>query len=124
MGTYEPICRALWAFPLTGIREGWNNPPRCAPRKAQGRLRRNRMKTSRKVLGCSTILLAGIASFWTRPWPEAAANRAPAAKQPSFTLFESGQVRPLALSPNGRLLFACNTPDNRLEGFRVTRHDL
>ncbi len=38
---------------------------------------------------------------------------------PSFTLFESGQVRPLALSPNGRLLFAVNTPDNRLEIFQV-----
>ena len=39
--------------------------------------------------------------------------------QPSYTLFESGQVRPLALSPNGKLLFALNTPDNRLEIFRV-----
>lgn len=37
----------------------------------------------------------------------------------SFTLFESGQVRPLALSPNGRLLFATNTPDNRLEVFEL-----
>ncbi|WP_164019591.1 YncE family protein [Pyxidicoccus trucidator] len=36
-----------------------------------------------------------------------------------FTLFESGQVRPLALSPNGQLLFAVNTPDNRLEIFQV-----
>ncbi|XXF81182.1 hypothetical protein P2318_15885 [Myxococcaceae bacterium GXIMD 01537] len=42
-----------------------------------------------------------------------------AAPNPSFTLFESGQVRPLALSPNGRFLFAVNTPDNRLEIFRV-----
>jgi DNA-binding beta-propeller fold protein YncE len=37
----------------------------------------------------------------------------------SFTEFESGQVRPLALSPSGRMLFAVNTPDNRLEIFRV-----
>ncbi|HEX7842042.1 MAG TPA: beta-propeller fold lactonase family protein, partial [Kofleriaceae bacterium] len=37
----------------------------------------------------------------------------------SFTLFESGQVRPLALSPGGKLLFAVNTPDNRLEVFKV-----
>ncbi|MCP3144523.1 hypothetical protein LXT23_45105 [Pyxidicoccus sp. QH1ED-7-1] len=36
-----------------------------------------------------------------------------------YTLFESGQVRPLALSPNGALLFAANTPDNRLEIFQV-----
>ncbi|HEY2746543.1 MAG TPA: hypothetical protein VGL86_18050, partial [Polyangia bacterium] len=37
----------------------------------------------------------------------------------SYTLFESLQVRPLALSPSGKLLFACNTPDNRLEILRV-----
>jgi YVTN family beta-propeller protein len=37
----------------------------------------------------------------------------------SFTLFESGQVRPLALSPDGARLFVTNTPDNRLEIFDV-----
>ena len=37
----------------------------------------------------------------------------------SFTLFETLQVRPLALSPDGRTLFALNTPDNRLEIYRV-----
>jgi len=36
-----------------------------------------------------------------------------------YTLFETLQVRPLALSNNGHLLFAANTPDNRLEVFRV-----
>ncbi|WP_437295276.1 hypothetical protein [Sorangium sp. So ce426] len=39
---------------------------------------------------------------------------------PSYTLFESGQVRPLALSPSRNLLFAANTPDNRLEIFYVS----
>jgi DNA-binding beta-propeller fold protein YncE len=48
-----------------------------------------------------------------------ALSSAPAAASPSFTTFESGQVRPLALSPSGKLLFAVNTPDNRLEIFRV-----
>ena len=43
----------------------------------------------------------------------------PAATRSSFTLFESGPVRPLALSPSGDLLFAANTPDNSLEVFRV-----
>jgi DNA-binding beta-propeller fold protein YncE len=38
----------------------------------------------------------------------------------SFTTFESGQVRPLALSPDGTRLFAVNTPDDRLEIFDVT----
>jgi DNA-binding beta-propeller fold protein YncE len=35
-------------------------------------------------------------------------------------LFESGQVRPLALSPSGKLLFAVNTPDHRIEVFKVS----
>lgn len=38
----------------------------------------------------------------------------------SYTLFESGQVRPLALSPNGKMLFAVNTPDNHLEVYDTT----
>ena len=42
----------------------------------------------------------------------------PAAGQ-SFVTFESGQVRPLALAPDGTRLFAVNTPDARLEIFDV-----
>lgn len=37
----------------------------------------------------------------------------------SFTAFESGQVRPLALTPNKKLLLATNTPDARLEIFKI-----
>ncbi len=37
----------------------------------------------------------------------------------SFVEFESGQVRPLAMSPDGTKLFAVNTPDNRLEIFAI-----
>jgi len=37
----------------------------------------------------------------------------------SYVNFESGHVRPLALSPDGTRLFAVNTPDNRLEIFAV-----
>jgi YVTN family beta-propeller protein len=38
----------------------------------------------------------------------------------SFVEFESGQTRPLALSPDHTLLFAVNTPDDRLEIFDVS----
>src|SRR5713226_6695672 len=38
---------------------------------------------------------------------------------PSFIEFESGHVRPLAMSPDGRRLFVVNTPDNRLEIFSI-----
>jgi YVTN family beta-propeller protein len=37
----------------------------------------------------------------------------------TFTTFESGQVRPLALSPDGSRLFAVNTPDDVLEIFAI-----
>jgi DNA-binding beta-propeller fold protein YncE len=39
---------------------------------------------------------------------------------PNFVEFESGQVRPLAISPDGTKLFAVNTPDNRLEVFTIS----
>ena len=39
--------------------------------------------------------------------------------QTSFVTFETGLVRPLALSPDGQKLFAVDTPDGRLEIFDV-----
>src|SRR6187402_3076250 len=54
-----------------------------------------------------------------QPRHDPSTRAAVAAAASSFTLFESGQVRPLALSPSGKLLFAVNTPDNRLEVFKV-----
>ncbi|WP_052547958.1 hypothetical protein [Enhygromyxa salina] len=39
-----------------------------------------------------------------------------------YPAFESGHVRPMALSPNGKRLFVVNTPDNRLEIYRVRKH--
>ena len=50
-------------------------------------------------------------------WLAAAAGLASA--QNGYTLFESGPVRPLALSPDGTKLFACNVPDGRLEIFSL-----
>ncbi len=44
--------------------------------------------------------------------------------QETFVNFESGPVRPLALSPDGTYLYAANTPDNRLEIFRVEQGNL
>ena len=58
----------------------------------------------------ATLTLGGVAST-----AEAA---------PAFTAFESGQVRPLALSPNKERLFVVNTPDNRLEVYLVTSEGL
>ena len=38
----------------------------------------------------------------------------------SYSLFESGHSRPVALSADGAHLFAVNTPDNQLEIFSIT----
>ena len=50
-----------------------------------------------------------------------AAFAASAGAASPYTLFETGQVRPLALSADGTVLFAVNTPDGRLEIFRRRR---
>src|SRR5687768_3877513 len=49
---------------------------------------------------------------------------APLSATADYQLFESGQVRPLAISPSGHYLFALNTPDNRLEVYRIEKHRL
>ena len=54
----------------------------------------------RRVIRLGSFLLLAVAL-----------SAAPAAA--SFVTFESGQVRPLALSPDGSQLFAVNTPDDR-----------
>ena len=41
------------------------------------------------------------------------------AELPEYTLFEAGQVRPLAMSPDGTRLFAVNTPNAQLEIYAV-----
>jgi YVTN family beta-propeller protein len=44
----------------------------------------------------------------------------PVAEPQPFVSFESGHVRPMALSADAQFLFAVNTPDNRLEIFETT----
>jgi YVTN family beta-propeller protein len=43
---------------------------------------------------------------------------------PSFVTFESGHVRPLALSADGSKLFAVNTPNNTLVVYNVTPYGI
>jgi YVTN family beta-propeller protein len=66
-------------------------------------------RMARPLLGVLTTLLLIPAA--------ASASGSPSG---SFVNFESGQVRPLALSADGTRLFVTNTPDNRLEIFDVT----
>jgi DNA-binding beta-propeller fold protein YncE len=61
-------------------------------------------------------LLGGLIDVLFPPPPAPGRGEIP---QGGFAEFETGQVRPLALSPDGNLLFATNTPKNRLEIYRV-----
>jgi len=72
----------------------------------------------RKQWVCCLALVAACAETPTEEESVAALTRLPQSSNP-YTLFETLQVRPLALSPSGKYLFATNTPDNRLEVFRV-----
>jgi YVTN family beta-propeller protein len=47
-------------------------------------------------------------------------NVSAASSGPSFVEFESGHVRPLAISPDGNTLFAVNTPNGTLEIFDLS----
>jgi len=44
----------------------------------------------------------------------------PVIKGENFVTFETGQVRPLAMSPDSSTLFATNTPNNTLEIYTIT----
>ncbi len=59
----------------------------------------------------NNIVVSGVA-------PAGSAVTKPAAGPTA--VFESGQVRPMALSADGRRLFVANTPDNRVEVFDVS----
>src|SRR4051812_3418851 len=70
------------------------------------------------LLACAvTTLPAGAAAHL-------AALKPAKAQTGRFTVFESGQVRPLALSPSGKFLSAANAPDTRREAFRVDTRGL
>jgi YVTN family beta-propeller protein len=72
------------------------------------------------AVGCLTAVLAGCSTPAADKEEAAALKQVPKSSNP-YTLFETLQTRPLALSSDGKLLFAANTPDNRLEIFRVVR---
>jgi YVTN family beta-propeller protein len=48
----------------------------------------------------------------------------PTPAQSSFVNFETPHVHPLDATPDGRLLIAVNTPDNRIEVFKIDENDL
>jgi DNA-binding beta-propeller fold protein YncE len=65
-------------------------------------------------------LLASLALLCTFMLAGPAAQAAP----PSFVAFESGPVRPMAMSPDRTRLFVANTPNNTLDVFNITNTGL
>jgi len=63
---------------------------------------------------------AAIAWFGGRLVRSGAVSAADSSTGPAFVEFESGHVRPLAASPDGKTLFAVNTPNGTLEVFDLT----
>jgi len=90
---------------MEGFENGNNNTKKRAGHEAISK------RSIRRIL-CSAITAALIGS--------ASATTATS----SFVTFESGQVRPLAMTPDGRHLLSVNTPDNRLEVFRILKDGL
>src|SRR5262249_11378941 len=76
---------------------------------------------NRTLLVCVALALTGCNSTSPQVGKQGSAL---VGANPRFTTFESGQVRPLALSPKGKRLYAVNTPDDRLEIFDVTKTGL
>jgi DNA-binding beta-propeller fold protein YncE len=81
------------------------------------------MPSSKDTIGQSRSLMRQALAFMALVLT-LAISAAPSLAQPSFITFESGQVRPVALTPDGSTLLAVNTPDNRLEVFSVTAGSL
>src|SRR5262252_5086884 len=86
------------------------------------RLQGNYVKKWVFALWATIIAVALVA---TNPAPSgASANQSARATPPSFVEFESGQVRPMAISPDGTRLFAVNTPNDTLDIFNITASGL
>lgn len=77
----------------------------------------------RHTMHMSLLLGLCLTSALLRPSsPVAAAEPNPYSQ--SFTAFESGQVRPLAMTPDKKYLLATNTPDAKLEIFAIEEEGL
>src|ERR1035438_10010756 len=67
------------------------------------------------LVSMTALAVLGGRLFHSRPVSAAAASAGP-----PFVEFESGHVRPLAVSPDGNTLFAVNTPNGTLEAFDLS----
>jgi DNA-binding beta-propeller fold protein YncE len=77
-------------------------------------------RSQRKAKAWILALWMLISAFALVSFQLSDSNVSAASSGPSFLEFESGQVRPLAISPDGTRLFAANTPNGTLEIFNIT----
>ncbi len=80
-----------------------------------------KLKTMILVVGI--VLGAMLLTLHHFPCSTAAASSI-SSTESQFALFESGHVRPIAMSPDGTRLFAVNTPNRTLEIFSITTQGL
>src|SRR5215471_15901452 len=66
------------------------------------------------------VLIVAVALVATNPAATGASGQSAPAAPASFVEFETGQVRPIAMSPDGTRLFAVNTPNDTLDIFNIT----
>src|SRR5689334_10089244 len=71
------------------------------------------IRSSRRLIISASLLLVGF--LLVRHTLASASSSGP-----SFIEFESGHVRPLAMSPDRQTLFAVNTPNGTLEVFDLS----
>src|SRR5215475_3498313 len=77
-------------------------------------------RSQRKAKAWILALWMLISAFALVSFQLSDSNVSAASSGPSFMEFESDQVRPLAMSPDGTRLFAANTPNGTLEIFNIT----
>lgn len=85
---------------------------------------RHRQPSGSRPAGFASTLASAFATATCAALIAAQAHAPAHAAAPDFIAFESGHVRPLALSADGTKLFAVNTPNNTLEVFNVTASGL
>src|SRR6188474_3150342 len=81
------------------------------------------MKQQRhRMTGASVVLYAGLTVLLLSSTSQILAQPNPYSQ--TFTAFESGQVRPLAITPDKKFLLAVNTPDAKLEIYLIKSNGL
>ncbi|MCI0507510.1 MAG: hypothetical protein L0Z73_15555 [Gammaproteobacteria bacterium] len=78
------------------------------------------MYISELRLGCLGLLVIAVTACSSGGSDGGGGGGTPTPEAYNFVAFETGQVRPLAMSPDGNSLYAVNTPNSTLEIYSIT----